>query len=297
MSESKYLRNSGDKNQILTSKFYYISSKWTQGIFAERSEWTKPECPIHSHEHFELQYLAEGEMINSIDYEEIHMKPGDFYLVGPEAYHSFKLITPKIVFFSIFIYHPSARADVCRILETAPCPVTGTIPPEDRNAFEVIIHQICDRKNFSLLENTETITLGTLMALHMAYRTNPIKLGDNFEEMGDLQKCLSYILAHYNEQLTLKSVAKTIGISSGYFCRLFSERVGITFLDYLNKLRIRKSRNMLIYETQKSITDIALDVGFRSYSNFYRIFVSIEGISPAEFRKRHGVFKIKNEKR
>ena len=293
MSEKKYLRNSGDKNEILTSKFYYISSKWTQGIYADQSDWSKPECPIHSHEHYELQYLAEGEMINVIDYEEIRMKPGDFYLVGPEAYHSFKILTPKIVLLSIFIYHPSARADVRHILENAPCPVSGTIPEEDRNAFESIIHQISDRKNFSLIESTETITLGTLMALHIAYRANPVKLGDNFEEMGDLQKCLSYILTHYGEPLTLKSVAKTIGISSGYFCRLFSERVGITFLEYLNRLRIRKSRNMLINETQKQITDIALDVGFKSYSNFYRLFVSMEGISPAEFRRRYGVFNIK----
>ena len=159
--------------------------------------------------------------------------------------------------------------------------------------FEALVDEMAQRKNFSLLENTETITISTLLALHIAYRSNPRKIGDNFADLGELQKCLRYILDHSAEPLTLESVAKAIGLSSGYFCRLFSERVGVTFLEYLNRLRIRKSRNMLLNDPEKTIIEIALEVGYGSYSNFYRSFMNIEGISPAEFRKRYGQFKQK----
>ena len=194
---------------------------------------------------------------------------------------------------NIFIYHPSTRKEIRNLLEKSHCPITGTIPEEDRRIFESLIDDMVQRKNFSLIENTGTTTISTLLALHIAYRSNPRKIGDNFDDLGELQKCLRYILDHFAEPLTLESVAKAIDISSGYFCRLFSERVGITFLEYLNRLRIRKARNMLLNDPQKAIIDIALEVGYGSYSNFYRSFMNIEGISPAEFRKRYGQPKRK----
>ena len=87
MSEKKYLRNSGDKNEILTSKFYYISSKWTQGIYADQSDWSKPECPIHSHEHYEIMLVQTGDARFITEDEEIPIYEGSIIVTPPGIKH------------------------------------------------------------------------------------------------------------------------------------------------------------------------------------------------------------------
>jgi AraC-like DNA-binding protein len=52
---------------------------------------------------------------------------------------------------------------------------------------------------------------------------------------------------------------------------------------------------MLLYETKKSVTDIAFEVGFGSYSNFYRTFMRITGISPRDYQSRESLLRENEE--
>lgn len=285
IKNNKILKNPGDKRTLLTSDFFNLPDKGDHGIKARQVYLTKPVY-LHSHEHYEFEYVLEGGMLNCINGTRIIMEPGEFYLLSPNDYHE---ITPKkdgVHKLSMFFYLPATDSAVRQFLESNPCPVVGTIPEIDRPAFESLFRQIYQTENYRVSENTDTVSLSALLALHIAYRSNPYSPDRKKVSTGYMQTALRYILEHYQEPLSLDSVSKVLGLTPTYFCYLFSSQMKISFLDYLADIRIQKAKSLLLFDSQKSITQIALNVGFESYSSFYRYFLRIVGVSPKEFRER-----------
>ncbi len=77
-----------------------------------------------------------------------------------------------------------------------------------------------------------------------------------------------------------------IGVSQRRIAEIFKEQYGVTPLGYVNDLRLKESKKLLI-ETDSEIIDIAYSVGFGSLSSFYRFFKSKTSTTPAEFRKEN----------
>lgn len=93
-----------------------------------------------------------------------------------------------------------------------------------------------------------------------------------------------YVEDHYAQQLTLDHMAKLAGISPSYFSRLFREYLGVSFVEYLNTVRIRVARQLIGSGTK--IQETATMVGFTDYSYFSKVFRQIEGVSPREFQQK-----------
>src|SRR5687767_15994510 len=89
----------------------------------------------------------------------------------------------------------------------------------------------------------------------------------------------------YAEPLDVRSVAAVAHISEAHFSRSFRAVFGETPHRYLQRRRVERSM-FLLRETDRSVTDICLDVGFNSLGTFSRTFREIVGQSPAEYRKR-----------
>ncbi len=104
---------------------------------------------------------------------------------------------------------------------------------------------------------------------------------------GTMADVMDYINKNYNKDIYLESVANEFGLSSKYLSRAFKKHTNTRFVDYLNSIRIQKAKELLTSEN-KSIIDVALEVGFNSQSTFYRVFKNSEGITPAEYRNRIG---------
>ena len=86
------------------------------------------------------------------------------------------------------------------------------------------------------------------------------------------------------QNLNIDKMADIIGYSNSYFSRLFKKTEGVGFSIYLQKVRIEKSKE-LILNKDKSLYDISEEVGFDNYSYYSKIFKDIEGISPREYKK------------
>ena len=90
---------------------------------------------------------------------------------------------------------------------------------------------------------------------------------------------------HLQERVDLHSAAATIGLSAFHFLRLFTAVVGATPHQYLLRARLRRAARLLAAD-DRSITDVAYDVGFGDLSNFVRTFRRAAGVSPRRFRQR-----------
>jgi two-component system response regulator YesN len=93
-----------------------------------------------------------------------------------------------------------------------------------------------------------------------------------------------YIEDHFNEDISLKSIAPLFYVNPNYLCSQFAKQNGMTFTAYINSLRITKSKALLL-ETGRTINDIAQATGFNDYFYFNKVFKKLTGTTPAKFRR------------
>jgi two-component system response regulator YesN len=97
-------------------------------------------------------------------------------------------------------------------------------------------------------------------------------------------KAKGFIWKNYNQEISLKKTAVAVGINPFYLSHLFRKEMGISFLEYLSSVRISIAKKLL-KQTNLSIMEICLEVGYQDPSHFAKIFRKKEGIRPAEYRK------------
>ncbi len=97
----------------------------------------------------------------------------------------------------------------------------------------------------------------------------------------------------YAEPLDVRTVAAVAHVSEGHFIRSFRAVFGETPNRYLQRRRVERSM-FLLRETDRSVTDICMDVGFTSLGTFSRMFHEIVGETPSDYRQGHGPIVVPN---
>lgn len=102
-----------------------------------------------------------------------------------------------------------------------------------------------------------------------------------------IQHSVEYAQKNYSTATSLEA-AKICNLSYSYFSRLFKRVMKKSFTEYVNYIRITESQRLLV-STSKSITDIALDIGFSTTSYFIERFKAQVHITPKQFRKNYRI--------
>jgi AraC-like DNA-binding protein len=100
-----------------------------------------------------------------------------------------------------------------------------------------------------------------------------------------VERAAKILRERFQEPLRLGEVAQEIGISRERLSRLFHATLGITFSDYLNRVRLDHCRKLLRNPSAR-IAEVAFESGFQSLSQFNRRFKAAEGISPSNYQRR-----------
>ncbi|MCH4825415.1 bifunctional transcriptional activator/DNA repair enzyme AdaA [Planococcus halocryophilus] len=96
---------------------------------------------------------------------------------------------------------------------------------------------------------------------------------------------MTYLTANYKEPINLQQIAHHVGMSPSYLERIFKQETAETPHACLEKIRIDKALYLLT-STDLSNLEVALEVGFQSPSNFYKVFRKLTNHSPSEYRKQ-----------
>ena len=103
----------------------------------------------------------------------------------------------------------------------------------------------------------------------------------------DLTKSvIDYLCAHYSESVTLDQVSAGVGITKNYLCNAFKRNTGITILECLNLVRIRKAAELIVY-SDLSLAQVAQLCGYVSVSHFNRVFAHYIGLPPGQCRRAY----------
>jgi signal transduction histidine kinase/AraC-like DNA-binding protein/ABC-type sugar transport system substrate-binding protein/DNA-binding LytR/AlgR family response regulator len=99
-----------------------------------------------------------------------------------------------------------------------------------------------------------------------------------------VRQAMAYLHERYTQAVSRQDLARYLGMSGDYLTFCFRKEVGMTPIAYLNRYRINQAKVMLS-ESDKNITEIAMSVGFSDSSYFSRVFRRQVGVSPEAFRK------------
>ena len=100
-------------------------------------------------------------------------------------------------------------------------------------------------------------------------------------------KVMEYINQNYSKKLSLQDLADRVYLSRSYLSSLFKKETGDSITNYINRVRVEKSKALLVGSTV-SLAEVAHLCGFEDQSYFTRVFKAKEGVSPKKFRDKRG---------
>jgi AraC-like DNA-binding protein/ligand-binding sensor protein len=124
-----------------------------------------------------------------------------------------------------------------------------------------------------------------IFAQHLSALSNQLMVQEEKSEAPSISKARDYIEEHHMDEMSLEEVAKAVNMSAFYFCKMFKKSTGMTFTDYLARVRVEKVKNLLL-NPHKRISEAAFEAGFQSLSQFNRVFRKIAGEAPTAYRER-----------
>ncbi|MCR2804649.1 AraC family transcriptional regulator [Paenibacillus soyae] len=100
-----------------------------------------------------------------------------------------------------------------------------------------------------------------------------------------LNRIIAYVNDNYHLPISLKDVAKEEFLSAYYLSHFFKDKVGLTFSECLNRVRLQKAVELLLSESSMTVTELALSVGFPNVKSFNRCFRNKYQMSPFRYKK------------
>jgi AraC-like DNA-binding protein/ligand-binding sensor protein len=140
-----------------------------------------------------------------------------------------------------------------------------------------------DTKVISNKQHESVVKLLTIFAEHLSLLGNQLVMQQESSEPPVIARAKEYILQHHTDDISLGQVAKAVNTSTFYFCKMFKKVTGINFTDYLSRVRIEKSKELLLNRNLR-VSEVAFEVGFQSLTHFNRVFKKMLGQSPTEYR-------------
>lgn len=248
----------------------------------------------HRHVEYEINYVSSGKCMMIFDTEYVPLKAGEGIIVSPFCNHGF-LVDAKS---GCKIQQAEMSLSIPETLEQD-FPFSSRVHLYYRiKACEDIVpvmEQIArlhrsEKKNEyrDTMLDLAVVQLMVALGYHTS-RTQDATVGIKNERITGIMK---YIQDHYNEPIQMEELAKKWKISSRYVRKYFAGQIGMSCSEYITALRMNKAKEML-WESRKTITDIALETGYGTPQYFSRIFKSEVGMSPSEYRSSWKEEKLK----
>lgn len=248
----------------------------------------------HYHDDFEIHYIVRSSGKVFVGDYVGHFDPGNLVLTGPRLPHNWisNASTPVPV-------RDMAVQFGCDLFTrlTPVLPELETLTPlleRSRYGIEFLgdASKLAAENMHNIRSSEGPARLGhflhfmNILAEETDYRLlSTVQLRSNADDamLGKVDIVVKYVTDNFRDTIALSDVASLIGMSESAFSRFFSKATGNRFSDFVTRIRISKSCDLLA-NTDTYITNICYEVGFNNVANFNRRFRQIKGVTPREYR-------------
>jgi len=255
----------------------------------------KFDFPLHYHEEYELNLILNASGAKRIVGDHIEViDEVELVLVGPNLYHAWfthkcesEQITELTIQFHKDLFEDRLlRRNQLSFIKTmfdkaqrgilfSPDTIERLLPRllqlEQKNGFDSVLELLSILHDLSTSRNMRTLSDSSSDNEQFNYNSRRI------------EKVFEYMNANYSRPISLTEVAKVANMPEASFSRFIKKRIGSTFIDSLNEIRLGHATRMLI-DTTHNVAEVAYKCGFNNISNFNRTFKKRKGCTPKEFR-------------
>ena len=256
-------------------------------IYCDRYEDYRQFSPRHWHDHIEIIYVVSGSLQVVCGENEYTLQENEFFVInsnkihGTQSYERVKVLLVQIPYVYLDSY-----IDDYRHIRFRECYETehGSRKYEQMKSLLKSIAHIYRKKGKGYELRLMAKVNEFLYILFTNYSYKEMNVGKESRQIARLKDVLRYVAKNYQEPIALKEAADIASLNQDYFCRMFKKCMGVTFLEYVNQVRINHIHEELL-ATEDSITDILEHNGFTNYKVFSRMFKAQFGMTPRELRK------------
>lgn len=291
----------------------------TDHTMKELAEHGTPEYPIltlnniilsydmgfvswHWHRHFELTYVKSGHFEFYAGPDIFTLGPGQAVFINSQVLHQVKPYRGENPVYHSYTFAPELLSESMQSLTAAkyfiPLMRNSNFPyyiftgktQWEKDCMEQI--KLLNRASAARDFSRELKILHYILSIFIAMIDNlpDICMEAQSSASSDsfiIMKIMRFITEHYHEPISLSDLADCASISKSTLSRLFHKTLKITPIAYLLNYRINQSAIML-KKPYNTITDIALSCGFHDVSYFCKVFKSIKGLPPRQYRQKYG---------
>lgn len=254
-------------------------------------------APPHIHEYFEILYCKAGAYALTLNDVPYSLRPGDMAIILPTEVHGTRALDEGLNQYLVIKFMPEVLYSTEQLLfelkYLLPYIKGGAshqkvFAAEQTRAAAVgdILQEIVDefmRRDFgyeiALRANISRLFLWLLRCWHDDRRE---ALPDE-SALAALNAALAYVDENYANNISMADAARQAGMTYTAFSRFFKSYIQRSFSEYLLIMRLKKAA-VLLSETDRSITDVAMDAGFSTASYFIQRFREYQGMTPKQFR-------------
>lgn len=252
---------------------------------------------VHMNDGHELYLMLQGDATFSIEGRLYHVEPYDMLLISNQDIHCVMADEDQI-YERIYIYFRpeylqqfcTKEYDLLRLFERE-----RRLEDGHRIGHESVKKYGLDKYFLQMHEHyaaglPESGILCTSLLLKMLLDVNRVyeeSRQTQTQEEGSLahsekiDDIVRYISEHLEERITLDDLTKKFYLSKYYLCHEFKKVTGFTVFDYIRYKRILSAKTK--FQNGQPISEVWRDLGYEDYSNFYRTFKKITGMSPREY--------------
>ncbi|MDG5789546.1 AraC family transcriptional regulator [Evansella sp. AB-P1] len=256
-----------------------------------------PTKQFHTWEHsfHSIWIIAKGKGELIIDGTNYPVEPGKLFFLKPnmecERYSDSK--EPLEYFFVRFTYaiaHVERENWKLEKGENVEFPLSGMYklqnPPQVINLFEQIYY-LRKRRGAIVAMKRKLLFNELLLTIIQDFRSQKV----TGNTTNAIDTTIEYLISHYNEKITVHSLAQQAGMSVSHYSRLFKKFIGYSPMDYLRHVRMDRAKELIVLSEYK-LKAIAQSVGYHDEFYFSRTFKKVVGMSPTEFAKRHRTKRV-----
>ena len=236
--------------------------------------------PDHLHEGFNIDIVQSGLFETSIGRKTFHVHAGNLLWVNHHEVHGGRSISNEplqirsLYLSENFVNTVAAAFGVKRVI-----PLMDRIIP-DPNLFLrfISIHRLFETKADSLEIETRLVEVVSCLFSRFA-ETRSMQA----QEQNAVNNVRDYLLAHYQEEISLKQLAELVDLNPSYLVRAFRNEIGLPPYRYLTEIRMAKARNLLLAGVAPA--DVAAAVGACDQSHLTRHFKRSSGMTPGSYTR------------
>lgn len=226
--------------------------------------------PGHLHYVYEFLYVKKGFAVAQIEDQTYTLQVGEGLIVFPLQYHSYKVDEHSEIEILVFSSYFIAEFEdfVAGKRPTCPKIAMDFLPALKERETDILYVKAC----------------AYFMCHKLLKQTTLIDSNVEGCSLSVLDHILLFVDNNYHNSCNLYTVSEHLKYDYTYLSKLFKEKTGMTYNQYLNQYRINKSSYLLINQNL-DIADIAYQVGYNSIRTFNWEFRKIKGTTPAAFRR------------